>query len=73
MLVPAARWRQMAIFQPRMSWIQLPSGMRQRMPPLSALRAFEAAARHMSFKAAAAELGVTPTAISHQVRELEEA
>lgn len=43
------------------------------MPPLSALRAFEAAARHMSFKAAAAELGVTPTAISHQVRELEEA
>ena len=43
------------------------------MPPLSALRAFEAAARHMSFKAAAAELGVTPTAISHQVRELEQA
>jgi LysR family transcriptional regulator, glycine cleavage system transcriptional activator len=47
--------------------------MRQRTPPLTALRAFEAAARHMSFKAAAAELGVTPTAVSHQIRELEEA
>ena len=40
--------------------------------PLTALRAFEAAARHMSFKAAANELGLTPTAISHQVRLLEE-
>jgi LysR family transcriptional regulator, glycine cleavage system transcriptional activator len=40
-------------------------------PPLTELRAFEAAARHMSFKAAAAELGVTPTAISHQIRLLE--
>ncbi|MBX3560477.1 MAG: LysR family transcriptional regulator [Sphingomonas sp.] len=45
--------------------------MRQ-LPPLAALRAFEAAARHLSFKRAAAELGVTPTAISHQVRLLEE-
>ena len=36
------------------------------------LRAFEAAARHLSFKAAAAELGVTPTAISHQIRLLED-
>jgi LysR family glycine cleavage system transcriptional activator len=35
------------------------------------LRAFEAAARHLSFKKAAAELGVTPTAISHQIRMLE--
>src|ERR1041385_2464949 len=42
-----------------------------RLPPLIELRAFEAAARHLSFKAAAAELGVTPTAISHQVRLLE--
>ncbi|TSC34340.1 LysR substrate-binding domain-containing protein [Corallococcus sp. Z5C101001] len=41
------------------------------LPPLNALRAFEAAARHSSFKAAAAELYVTPTAISHQVRQLE--
>jgi LysR family glycine cleavage system transcriptional activator len=43
----------------------------RRLPPLSALRAFEAAARHLSFKAAAAELSLTPTAISHQVRALE--
>lgn len=43
----------------------------RRMPPLSSLRAFEAAARQESFKLAAAELGVTPTAISHQVRQLE--
>jgi LysR family glycine cleavage system transcriptional activator len=44
----------------------------RKLPPLGALRAFEAAARHMSFKAAADELGVTPTAISHQIRQLEE-
>jgi LysR family transcriptional regulator, glycine cleavage system transcriptional activator len=44
----------------------------RRLPPLGALRAFEAAARHMSFKRAAAELAVTPTAISHQLRLLEE-
>ena len=42
------------------------------LPPLGALRAFEAAARLASFKAAAAELFVTPTAISHQIRQLEE-
>ncbi|HSV54823.1 MAG TPA: LysR substrate-binding domain-containing protein [Burkholderiaceae bacterium] len=42
------------------------------MPPLNALRAFEAAARHLSFKEAAAELFVTPTAVSHQIRNLEE-
>lgn len=46
--------------------------MTRSLPPLSALRAFEAAARHGSFKRAAAELTVTPTAISHQVRSLEE-
>jgi LysR family glycine cleavage system transcriptional activator len=39
--------------------------------PLTALRAFEMAARHLSFKAAATELHVTPTAISHQVQQLE--
>lgn len=44
----------------------------RRLPPLTALRAFEAAARHLSFKHAAAELSLTPTAISHQVRRLEE-
>jgi LysR family glycine cleavage system transcriptional activator len=43
----------------------------RRLPPLGSLRAFEAAARRESFKAAAAELRVTPTAISHQVRQLE--
>ena len=44
----------------------------RRLPPLASLRAFAAAARHLSFKTAAAELGVTPTAISHQIRLLEE-
>lgn len=44
----------------------------RRLPPLSSLRAFEAAARHGSFKKAADELAVTPTAISHQIRFLEE-
>lgn len=45
----------------------------RRLPPLSSLRAFEAAAAHLSFQRAARELSVTPTAISHQVRRLEEA
>ncbi|PMR76538.1 LysR substrate-binding domain-containing protein [Billgrantia endophytica] len=45
--------------------------MQRRLLPLSQLRAFEAASRHCSFKRAAEELGVTPAAISHQVRELE--
>lgn len=43
----------------------------RKLPPLATLRAFEAAARHLSFKDAADELGVTPTAISHQIRLLE--
>lgn len=43
-----------------------------KLPPLIELRAFDAAARHLSFKKAAAELGVTPTAISHQIRLLEQ-
>ena len=43
-----------------------------RLPPLSALRAFEAAARLRSFKTAAEELFITPTAISHRIRVLEE-
>src|SRR5258705_6484891 len=43
-----------------------------RLPPLNALRAFEAAARHRSFKNAARELHVTAGAISHQVKALEE-
>ncbi|MBV8156675.1 MAG: LysR family transcriptional regulator [Dyella sp.] len=44
----------------------------QKLPPLRALQAFEAVARHRSFKTAAAELNVTPTAISHQIRMLEQ-
>lgn len=42
-----------------------------RWLPLAGLRAFECAARRLSFREAAAELGVTPTAISHQIRSLE--
>src|ERR1700693_2429828 len=42
-----------------------------RLPPLNALRAFEAAARHLSFKKAAKDLHVTPGAVSHQVKLLE--
>ncbi len=42
-----------------------------RLPPLSALRAFEAAARLMSFSKAAEELAVTPAAVSHQIAALE--
>lgn len=45
----------------------------RRLPSLSALRAFEAAARHESAKQAAQELSVTATAISHQIRSLEDA
>lgn len=43
-----------------------------RLPPLNSLRAFEAAARHLSFKNAARELHVTPGAVSHQVKVLED-
>ncbi len=45
---------------------------RDRLPPLSALRVFEAAARYESFKQAAEELFVTPGAVSQQIRLLEE-
>ena len=46
--------------------------MASRLPPLNALRAFEAAARHLSVKKAAIELNVTPAAVSHQIRMLED-
>jgi LysR family glycine cleavage system transcriptional activator len=49
----------------------MPKGT-NRLPPLNALRAFEAAARHLSFKNAARELHVTPGAVSHQVKLLED-
>ncbi len=45
--------------------------MRTRLPPFSSVRAFEAAARHLSFKAAAEELHVSQSAISHQIHNLE--
>jgi LysR family transcriptional regulator, glycine cleavage system transcriptional activator len=44
----------------------------RRLPPLIAARGFEVAARRLSFQDAAEELNVTPTAVSHQVRRLEE-
>jgi len=46
--------------------------MPRRLPPLNALRAFEAAARHLSFARAAEELHLTPSAISHQIKMLED-
>jgi len=44
----------------------------RRLPPLSAVRVFEAAARHEHFTAAADELGMTQAAVSYQIRGLEE-
>jgi LysR family transcriptional regulator, glycine cleavage system transcriptional activator len=55
-----------------MSEIHPSSGLQRRLPPLSSLRAFEAAARHLSFTRAAAELHVTQAAVSHQVKALED-
>lgn len=46
--------------------------MNIRLPPLNSLRAFEASARHLSFSKAAQELHVTPAAISHQIKMLED-
>ena len=46
--------------------------MSRRLPPLNALKAFEAAARHLSFTKAAEELFVTQAAISHQIKTLED-
>ncbi len=46
--------------------------MTRSLPPLNSLKAFEAAGRHLSFAKAAAELHVTPAAISHQIKVLEE-
>ena len=45
--------------------------MGRKLPPFSAVRAFEAAARHLSFKQAADELCLTPSAVSHQIKALE--
>jgi LysR family glycine cleavage system transcriptional activator len=46
--------------------------MAERLPPLNALKVFESAARHLSLKMAAQELNVTPAAVSHQVKLLED-
>lgn len=46
--------------------------MNTRLPPLNALKAFEAAARHLSFTRASEELFVTQAAVSHQIKSLEE-
>ncbi len=46
--------------------------MLELFPGLRSLRAFDAAARHLSFTRAASDMGVTPAAISHQIKELEE-
>ena len=48
------------------------TGERRRLPPLNALRAFEAAARHLNFSRAADELSVTPGAVSQQIQNLED-
>lgn len=48
------------------------NNVRRRLPPLNALRAFEAAARHLNFSRAADELAVTPGAVSQQIQNLED-
>jgi DNA-binding transcriptional LysR family regulator len=50
----------------------MPVMTRHRIPPLNTLRQFEAAGRHRSLAAAAEELGLTPSAVSHAVRALED-
>lgn len=44
----------------------------RKIPPVNAIRAFEAACRHLQFQQAAEELGVTPAALSYQIRQLED-
>ncbi|NBB15461.1 transcriptional regulator GcvA [Caulobacter sp. SLTY] len=52
--------------------MEKPADHRRRLPPLNALRAFEAAARHLNFSRAAEELSVTPGAVSQQIQNLED-
>ena len=60
------------IISPSMNEATSPIRRPRRLPPLRSLHAFEAAAAHLSFQRAALELSVTPSAISHQVRALED-
>mgnify|MGYP000160589653 CR=1 FL=1 len=60
--------RDFSISQLNITCVNMPN----RLPPLTALRAFDAAARHMSFSRAAEELNVTPAALSFQIKSLEE-
>ena len=46
--------------------------MKRRLPPFAAIKAFEAAARHCNFQLAAEELGISASAVSHQVKALED-
>ncbi|TIV06177.1 MAG: LysR family transcriptional regulator, partial [Mesorhizobium sp.] len=46
--------------------------MSRLLPGTRALRTFEAAARHLNFTRAADELGLTPAAVSHQIKEIED-
>ena len=50
----------------------LSSTQMRKLPPLTAVRVFEAAARHQNFTAAAAELGMTQAAVSYQIKALED-
>src|SRR5215813_8838667 len=77
--VPPAKPRNMGerycvqsiVFLPCLSFSHKGRRMLRRLPPLNALKAFEAAARHESFTRAAEELCVTQGAVSHQVKALE--
>src|SRR5581483_4300883 len=67
-----ARWPARSQAAPHERSSPGPTGaMALRLPPLSALRLFEAAGRHASFKLAAAELHITPSAVSHGIVALE--
>jgi LysR family glycine cleavage system transcriptional activator len=52
--------------------IHMPGTPKPKLPPLKALLAFEAASRHGSFSQGAEELGVTPSAVSHHIQQLED-
>ena len=69
--IPGSPWRRKSIARSPASGWQT-AAMTYLLPPLNAVRAFEAAARHLSFKLAAHELHVTPGAISQHVKALEE-